>query len=202
MYLLTIISLLLLILLHVNSEEANPRQRVALIMTLAGPHKLVDYFEWTCRSIYYSRESFDLLIFHENNQRLSNVSCAENVKFFNLGERGISKLVASKILDGGEKKEEIKEELTLVINNILIHSPKYLVEIKPMLGNLLSSYIKSYTHWSYTDPDIIWGNLPAWISTSDLLKYDILTIGKNWDAARLYLRGQVSHFLPALSLTQ
>lgn len=186
--------LLLLFLLQVNSEE--PKQpKVALILTLAGSQKLVDYFEWTCRTIYYSRDMFDLLVFHENNQRLRNASCAENVKFFNLGERGISTLLASKILEDGEAtKEDTAKELTFVINNILVHSPKYLVEIKPLFGDLFSSYIGSYSHWSYTDPDIIWGNLPAWISKDDLEEFDILSIGKNWDAARLYLRGQVSIF--------
>ena len=37
-------------------------------------------------------------------------------------------------------------------------SVRYLVEMKPLFGSMLSHYLKPYSHWSYTDPDILWGN--------------------------------------------
>jgi hypothetical protein len=169
----------------------NNHSKLALVITLAGNKKLVEYFEWSCKSIAASKELVDMLVFHENNQKLRNVTCADNVKFINLGERGLAEAISKQIIGKNESSESIQRELSMIIGNVLIHFPKYLVEIKPMLGSLFESYLLGYSHWSYTDPDIIFGNLNDWIDKDDLEKYDIITYGKNWDAGRLYLRGQV-----------
>ena len=59
-----------------------------------------------------------------------------------------------------------------------------------MVGSLFREHLAEYSHWSYTDPDIIWGNLSEWIAIEDLDRFDIITISKNLDASRLYIRGQ------------
>jgi hypothetical protein len=225
-----------LIICSTTGKESN--FRIALLITLTGGRKLSEYFEWNCRSIYHSKDLIDLLVLHENNQRLRNITCASNVKFINLGDRGLATLLSQHILSSNHphlsnnhsksvlssfssvlaektakffhKNEDIKvpahldssssqlvvnedtqRELSLVINNILLHMPKYLIEIKPMLGDLFQNYISSYSHWSYTDPDILWGNVVDWIDPDDLTDFDFLSFAKHWDAARLFLRGQV-----------
>jgi hypothetical protein len=228
-----------LIICSTSGKESD--FRIALLITLTGGRKLSEYFEWNCRSIYHSKDLVDLLVFHENNQRLRNITCASNVKFINLGDRGLATLLSQHILSSNplliipsnpssvlssfssviadktakifHKKEDNKgstdldssssksvvnedtqRELSLVINNILLHMPKYLIEIKPMLGDLFQSYISSYSHWSYTDPDILWGNVADWVDVDDLTDFDFISFAKHWDAARLFLRGQVRIF--------
>lgn len=193
MQLLICCILVCLLTYHASSEEtakvANPN-RIALVVTLAGNLKLAQYFEWSCRTIVASKSLVDMLVFHENNQKLGEMKCAENVKFINLGDRGLSTIIAKQVLGDGIK-EDVLHQLEHIINNILIHSPRYLVEIKPMIGSLLANYLTSYSHWSYTDPDIIWGNVGDWLEESDLENYDIVSFAKHMDAARLFLRGQV-----------
>lgn len=191
---LIILCLLLLLIVQLESKEQN--NKIALIITLAGNNKLSEYFEWGCRSIYHSKEIIDLFVFHENNQRLRQVTCAANVKFINVGDRGMASLIVKHIVSGGNANstfpEDIEKELSLTLGNILLHSPKYLVEVKPMLGDLFQNYISSYSHWGYTDPDILWGNMTEWIEPNDFEDFDVLSFAKHWDASRLYLRGQVS----------
>lgn len=172
-----------------NNNNAVSKTRYALVITLAGSHKLADYFEWSCRSIYSSRDLFDLLVFHENNQLLQNVSCAENVKFYNLGERGLAELITKQFLPD-KAHEDTAKELVLTVSNVLLRFPQYLSEVKPMTGSLFKDYLTPYTYWSYTDPDIIWGRLADWLDTKDVANYDLYTIANIFDASRLYLRGQ------------
>ncbi len=83
----------------------------------------------------------------------------------------------------------------MMLNDILLHSPRYLVEIKPLLGTMFQKYLTPYSHWSYTDPDIIWANLADWVEVKDLERFHIVTFAKNMDAGRLFLRGQVCNIL-------
>eukprot|EP01038_Epipyxis_sp_PR26KG_P018453 gene18453-26021_t len=88
-----------------------------------------------------------------------------------------------KILEGSQISNDIRTELIHIVTDIITHIPRYLVEIKPMLGDLFSEYLKHYTHWSYTDPDIVWGNIAEWVEVNDLMKYDFITFAKAMDAA-------------------
>ena len=172
--------------------RSNTDIRGAIIITLAGDHKLAQYFEWTCRTIAYSSQNYDMLVFHESNSKVEALKCANNVKLIDLGKNGLSRLIVNKILESDSSaSNERKNTLIKLLELILLHMPRYLVEIKPMLGFIFESYLSSYSHWSYSDPDIVWGNLGDWIDIQDLLDYEIVTVAKNMDAARLFLRGQV-----------
>lgn len=168
-----------------------PQLKLALVLTLAGSSKLANFFEWSCRSIAASTGLVDMLVFHENNQRLLNVSCASNVKLINLGDRGLSRSIAQLII-ANDSMSDVRREVTMMLGEVIAHSPRYLVEIKPMVGTLFQSHLSGYSHWSCTDPDIIWGNLTEWIHRDDLAEYDLLSFAKNWDAGRLFLRGQMT----------
>jgi hypothetical protein len=142
-----------------------------------------------------------MLVFHESNSRLKDIHCAHNVKFIDLGENGLSKLIVAEVLsatananDGkGEiVSEDSRNELNNYLSNIMIHIPRYLVEVKPMTGTLFKDWLAPYSHWSYTDPDIIWGNLTNWVEVDDFNKYEVVTLAKIFDAGRLFIRGQVS----------
>ena len=185
----------LFFLLLTNQILLVNADRWALIVTLAGTRKLNEYFEWSCRSIGASSSLLDMLVFHEGNERLKQMSCANNVKFINLGENGLSKLITSTILSGGLNtsiSDTNRNHLTMILSDLIVHIPRYLVEIKPMTGILFEKYLEPYSHWSYTDPDIIWGNLTNWIDVADTKQFEIVSLCKTMDAGRLFLRGQVS----------
>ncbi|CAE7652267.1 unnamed protein product [Symbiodinium microadriaticum] len=68
--------------------------------------------------------------------------------------------------------------------------PYILAEYKIGTGYIFEKYLRRYSHWTYTDADVIWGRLDEWIDSSELHKYDIITISKINDAERFFLRGQ------------
>ena len=55
---------------HNQQQQSATGIRGAIIITLAGDHKLAQYFEWTCRTITYSSEYYDMLVFHESNSKV------------------------------------------------------------------------------------------------------------------------------------
>jgi len=172
------------------ASSADKDLRGAIVVTLAGTHKLSEYFEWSCRSISASSLLFDMLVFHEGNSKLQNIHCAQNVKFIDLGSNGLSKLVVSQVLAGTNTSDTSRVELSTLLADIVLHIPRYLVEAKPMTGSLFKDYLLDYSHWTYTDPDIIWGSLSDWIEQKDLVNFDLLTLAKTFDAGRLFVRGQ------------
>jgi hypothetical protein len=172
-------------------EEVSAEPRAALIVTLAGDHKLAEYFEWTCKTIGASKGLVDMLVFHETNTKVMELKCASNVKLIDVGANGLSKLLIAKVMEGSASNESVKGRMSMMLNDILRHSPRYLVEIKPLLGAMLQEHLAGYSHWSYTDPDIVWGNLADWLDVKDLERFDIVTFAKTMDAGRLFLRGQV-----------
>ena len=176
---------------EINSG-AKVGNRFAMVVTLAGPNKLSEYFEWTCRTIVHSADSFDMLVFHEGNSRLQRIVCAHNVKFIDLGKNGLSKLIVSELLsEFNTSSEANRGSLTDMLSDVITHIPRYLIEVKPMTGSLFRDYLTPYSHWTYTDPDIVWGNIGSWILPDDARTYDIITLAKTFDAGRLFVRGQV-----------
>jgi hypothetical protein len=165
--------------------------RYAMVVTLQGPNKLSSYFEWTCRTIGHAAEKFDMLVFHESNARLKEIKCADNVKFVDLGQNGLAKLIVNEVLtEFNSSSDSVREDLIGLLSTVILHIPRYLIEVKPMTGSLFHEYLSGYSHWTYTDPDIIWGNVANWIDPADAETFDIITLAKTNDAGRLFIRGQ------------
>jgi len=57
------------------------------------------------------------------------------------------------------------------------------------IGYIFEEYLEGYSHWGYSDVDMLFGDLGRWISSSELEDFDIVTYGFG-DQHRLYLRGQ------------
>eukprot|EP01041_Mallomonas_annulata_P000336 gene336-603_t len=164
--------------------------RIALVVTIAGSQKLVDYFEWSCRSLAESSPLIDMLVFHEGNSRIHKITCPKNVHFIDLKENGLSRLIVSHIMEGSSSNNSTLDDVTELLSHVVAHIPRYLVEIKPMTGSLFAKWLRPYSHWSYTDPDIIWGNMADWLDAVEMKKYDVITFSKLSDAGRLFVRGQ------------
>lgn len=60
---------------------------------------------------------------------------------------------------------------------------------KPTHGVVFAEYLTRYSHWSYTDIDMLIGDLPLHIEREELEQFDIFTYHFG-DVFRLYLRGQ------------
>src|SRR5690554_6368551 len=91
----------------------NSKARAALVVTLAGDHKLTEYFEWSCRTIGASSSLFDMLIFHEANVKLQNVTCADNVKLIAWGVYGMSRHIVQSISIDSNPAELTRNELLM-----------------------------------------------------------------------------------------
>jgi hypothetical protein len=83
------------------------------------------------------------------------------------------------------------EELIDLVQSYIKMNPYGLVEFKPALGHIFQEYIvqPNYTHWGYTDFDILFGDISRWITYEELNDYDIVTYTFG-DQQRLYVRGQ------------
>jgi len=176
-----------------SSSSTTTNIKCAIIVTLVGNY-LKEYFEWSCRTIQLSSNKYDMLIFHEDNQLLNKVSCGTNVKFINLGKNGFANIIVREIyrdmLGNRLIDPPIIKTMIDLVSKVIEKIPRYMVEIKPISGSLFSNYLKEYSHWSYTDADILWGNLNNWLNIDDLINYDIITVAKLHDAGRLFMRGQ------------
>lgn len=73
-------------------------------------------------------------------------------------------------------------------------------EYKPTHGTVFADYLKAYSHWSYTDIDMLMGDLPLHIERYELQSYHIFSYHFG-DVYRLYLRGQVVLTRPEVTVT-
>lgn len=191
-----------LIFLSFHVNLSSTADRWALVVTISGAKKLSDYFEWGCLTIGYSAKYVDMIVFHEENEKLKHVRCASNVKFVSLGQNGLAKLIVNQVLSARNTTGDAnRQHLFQLLSDVILHFPRYLNEVKPATGSLFQDYLSSYSHWSYTDPDIVWGDISNWVDIQDTNDYDIVTVSKIFDAGRLFIRGQVSYSVPLVHLT-
>ena len=82
-----------------------------------------------------------------------------------------------------------QDQFIQVATKWLGNNPYALVEFKIAFGHIFKDYLNDYSHWGYTDLDILWGDLQSWITTDEWNDYDIVTYTFG-DQNRAYLRGQ------------
>lgn len=86
---------------------------------------------------------------------------------------------------------ENRIKLIRIISKLLEGMPYALIEFKPAYGHIFDNYIPKdiYSHWGYSDFDVMFGDLPHWITLDELEEYDIVTYSFG-DQYRVYIRGQ------------
>ena len=126
---------------------------------------------------------------------------ASNIKMVPFpSTRQLMQFIVTKLLEHLEKEDddETSKKWALpekeFIDFMAKHTEQYpytLVEYKPAFGHIFAEYIPTnvYSHWAYSDWDIMWGDVGRHLSVSDWTDYDIVTWGFG-DQRRLYLRGQ------------
>ena len=67
--------------------------------------------------------------------------------------------------------------------------PRLVAEYKPAFGAVFAQYLVNYTHWGYSDLDVVLGQLPRFIERAELMDHHIITYSFG-DMEAVYLRGQ------------
>lgn len=86
----------------------------------------------SCISVYAANDMFDMIIFHEGNDRIKTMNCAPNVKKIDVKRHGLAKLIASAIYDVSSdvKKDKNIKTLFKYLSTALDKFPYFLAEFK------------------------------------------------------------------------
>jgi len=102
-----------------------------------------------------------LLLVHETAQRPSlprSCQLSSNVKVQELGDGGIAALHAQRLLVGmGTWTKELGLETQGKFKRLFELAPDLLSEFKPSWGWVFETYLYDFSHWTYTDTDIVFG---------------------------------------------
>jgi hypothetical protein len=184
-----------------STLQRDPSHRLAIIIPFIGqgPTAIPPYLELFCTCAAGSANLVDFLLIHDGvldgfyQAPLS--PCPDNVRFISLGNIGGFSRALTRVtdripdLDFPEEVGGSREELANILAKFIRKYPYVMVEFKPALGHIFEEYLKGYTHWGYSDLDILFGDLGRWITPDELDEFDIVTYGFG-DQYRLYLRGQ------------
>ena len=171
------------------------KNRLAIIIPFVGEGSEVipPYLDMFCVAAGGSTSLVDFLLIHNGVlDEFNRDSCPPNVRFISLSHtEGFSQKLL-RVMD--LKDDEVtavgsKDKLAKILAKHIIKYPYVLVEFKPALGHIFAEYIEDYSHWGYSDLDILFGDLQRWVTEDELNDFDIVTYGFG-DQDRLYLRGQ------------
>lgn len=202
-------------LIHPKSDVAAmglryanlPKNRLAIVIPYlapeAGSPTFPPYFDLFAMSAAGSAQDIDYLIFHcfiPPNLLPDQNYLPSNVKLINLNTNDVSSKgsgcemakLFTRVTDDRQKNNQMKmslSKLQSMLSKQIIHLPYILVEYKPAFGHIFADYLKEYSHWGYSDIDVVFGDMSRWIDHDEWTDYDIVTYGFG-DQDKLYLRGQ------------
>jgi hypothetical protein len=148
-----------------NFKEAKGQQqplqkRIAVVIPYIGP-ELPSWFPLFAASCEKSKSIADWIIFTAGTRVPSskhdiNNWMPLNIKFIELGISGLAKLHA-RLVDPSDRPKA-----TELFQESLHSKPYGLVEFKPAVGHIFHDYLLNYSHWCFSDLDLIMGDLPNW----------------------------------------
>ena len=138
-----------------------PWVHAAILLPWVGG-ELPPHLSFTCHSMIGGARRATLLLFHEAAQRSSVPEACRivgNVEVEELGDGGLAALHGRRLglLSGSEPRG-----LTSRLARLFHASPSSLSEFKPAWGWVFGEYLEDYTHWTYTDADVVFGGLDDW----------------------------------------
>jgi len=192
----------------VSSVSNTHSHRMAIIIPYLPPSDgasptFPSYFDLFAMSAAGSASHIDFLIFHcfIPPQLLPDVSTLpSNVKLIDLNsdisseqnnQCGLAKLF-TRVTDQRQEQQLMEtplDQLIPTLSSQIMDFPYILVEYKPAFGHIFADYLTDYSHWGYSDIDVVFGDMTRWIDTDEWNEYDIVTYGFG-DQDKLYLRGQ------------
>ena len=102
-----------------------------------------------------------LFLFHETAQRSSvpdTCRLAANVQVEEFRDGGIAALHARRIMEAtAERPQGSNIEIQQKLARLFYVTPASLSEFKPSWGWVFGEYLDEYSHWTYTDMDVIFG---------------------------------------------
>ena len=130
-----------------------------------------------------------------------------NIMFFTIGISRMARMHAEALLAKGEGSAPFEKRdhaaqvsrASELLAKVLTAKPYALVEFKPALGAVFEAFLEGYSHWCFSDLDLVMGDLVAW---SNEISFDIPAADANaareWDIYtysfgdqwRMYTRGQ------------
>ena len=163
---------------------------MAIIIPFVGDY-LPNYFDLFQLSASGSNQLADFLIFHTDveNIHIHAASAPPNVIFINIQTTHNLARLHTRIADQSELSATQLTDLENQIADGFHRRPYTLCQYKPAYGHIFHDYIKKYSHWAYSDLDMVFGDLPRWVTKEELTNFDIVTYSHG-DQDRAYLRGQ------------
>lgn len=176
--------------------ETKQKHRLAIIIPFIGegPEAVPPYLELFCMAAGGSAGLVDFLLIHDSVlDGYYGTPCPDNVKFISLSSSEEFSKYMVRVVDHKPENEialgQSKDRLAKIVAMHIMKYPYVLVEFKPALGHIFADFLHTYTHWGYSDLDILFGDLERWITPDELNDFDIVTYGFG-DQDRIYLRGQ------------
>lgn len=136
--------------------------RVAIILPWVGG-AMPPHLSFTCHTMIGGLGTATLLLFHEVTQKQSVPEAClarSNIEVKELQDGGIAALHVRRIAEAtGSLSRVWNVDMQLKLERLLQIAPALLSEFKPSWGWVFGEYLYEYSHWTYTDVDIVFGRL-------------------------------------------
>ncbi|KAL1520353.1 hypothetical protein AB1Y20_021943 [Prymnesium parvum] len=172
----------------------HPDFRIAMVMpwvsSAGSAHRMPPWLPFLATTAAHSALLVDWLLFHEGPvDHPIAAAPLPNVRFIDLGPGGIAALFARRLSQVLELPSPNASLVALRMRFIIQKWPRLVAEYKPAFGSVFDAYLSNYTHWGYSDLDIVCGQLPRFIERSELSDFHVVTYSFG-DNEGIYLRGQ------------
>ena len=121
------------------------------------------HLSFTCHTMIGGLGTATLLLFHEVTQKQSVPEAClarSNIEVKELQDGGIAALHVRRIAEAtGSLSRVWNVDMQLKLERLLQIAPALLSEFKPSWGWVFGEYLYEYSHWTYTDVDIVFGRL-------------------------------------------
>jgi hypothetical protein len=175
---------------QIRGKSQNQRLAIVLPFIGSGTHNIPAYLDLFCLGAAGSQDVADFIILHNGAMADYQGECPNNVVFVNLGS---TLQMASYLVRVVSHKETLALSnlgiLTQSLAYYLDKNPYALVEFKPAYGHIFADFLQGYSHWGYSDLDVLFGDTSRWITEDEWNEYDVVTYSFG-DQSRLYARGQ------------
>eukprot|EP00980_Cylindrotheca_fusiformis_P008019 scaffold1706_cov116-Cylindrotheca_fusiformis.AAC.22 len=173
---------------NLSKRLGGNKHRIAIIIPFVGegPESIPPYLELFCISAAGSASLVDFLLIHNGVlDGYHGDKCPSNVVFISLQtmhEFSTTLVRVADQLDEATLKMGSKDKLARALTKLIDSYPYIMVEFKPALGHIFAEYLKGYSHWGYSDLDILFGDLPRFITKDELTEFvsNLSFIASQW----------------------
>lgn len=169
-------------------KPANKPFSKLAIMILYGNDTWPAWFNAFVTTTQFSPDVDWFFIFPEENLP-PMIKLPSTIKIIRLPVNQIAKRILSL---GEDERSPIYARHLKGMEHLIITQPALLQDFKPCLGHLFQDYISGYSHWAYTDIDVLFGRFPKLLSPDVIDLYDVVTV--SFGDPFVYLRGELTIF--------